>query len=66
MGASPVETPPARPRLLDQVRDAILRLHYSRRTEESYSHWIKRFIYFTASVVRGETPHRYWFVCWNR
>jgi integron integrase len=36
----------ARPRLLDQVRDAIRRLHYSHRTEETYIHWIKRFIHF--------------------
>ena len=36
----------ARPRLLDQVRDAIRRLHYSRRTEEAYVQWIKRFIFF--------------------
>ena len=34
------------PRLLDQVRDAIRRKHYSPRTEETYVHWIKRFIYF--------------------
>ena len=33
-------------RLLDQVRDAIRRRHYSPRTEETYVHWIKRFIYF--------------------
>ena len=37
---------PSRPRLLDQVRNAIRRKHYSLRTEESYVHWIKRFIYF--------------------
>ena len=37
---------PAQPRLLDQVRDAIRRRHYSPRTEETYIHWIKRFIYF--------------------
>ena len=36
-----------RPRLLDSVRDAIRRLHYSPRTEERYVHWIKRFIYFS-------------------
>src|SRR6185436_13783376 len=36
------------PRLLDQVRDAIRRKHYSPRTEETYVHWIKRFIYFHA------------------
>jgi integrase len=35
-----------RPRLLDQVRAAIRRLNYSRRTEEAYVHWIKRYIYF--------------------
>lgn len=33
------------PRLLDRVREAIRRKHYSRRTEEAYIHWIKRFIY---------------------
>ncbi len=38
---------PKPPRLLDQVRDAIRRLHYSPRTEEAYVHWIKRFIYFS-------------------
>ena len=36
---------PAKPRLLDRVREAIRRKHYSRRTEETYVHWIKRFIY---------------------
>jgi len=33
-------------RLLDQLGDAIRRLHYSRRTEESYRHWIRRYIFF--------------------
>ena len=37
--------PPAKPRLLDRVREAIRRKHYSRRTEETYVHWIRRFIY---------------------
>ena len=37
---------PIRPRLLEQVRNAIRRKHYSLRTEDSYVHWIKRFIYF--------------------
>jgi integron integrase len=41
-------TPSSKPqRLLDRVREAIRRLHYSRRTEETYIHWIKRFIYFS-------------------
>ncbi len=39
--------PATAPRLLDQVRDAIQRRHYSPRTEESYVHWIKRFIFFS-------------------
>jgi integron integrase len=39
--------PTDRPRkLLDQVREAIQRKHYSPRTAESYVHWIKRFIFF--------------------
>ena len=37
---------PAKPRLLDQVREAIRTRHYSRRTEESYVAWIRRFIIF--------------------
>ena len=37
---------PASPKLLDRVRDAIRMRHYSYRTEETYVHWIKRFIYF--------------------
>jgi hypothetical protein len=28
------------------VGEAIRRGHYSRRREEAYAHWIKRFIYF--------------------
>jgi hypothetical protein len=32
--------------LLDRVREAIRTRHYSRRTEESYVLWIKRFILF--------------------
>jgi integron integrase len=34
------------PRLLDQVRETVRALHYSIRTEETYVHWIKRFILF--------------------
>ena len=36
-----------RPRLLDTARDAIRRRHYSYRTEQSYLHWMKRFILFS-------------------
>ena len=35
-----------KPKLLDQVREAIRMRHYSLRTEEAYVHWIKRFILF--------------------
>jgi site-specific recombinase XerD len=35
-----------KPKLLDQVRQAIETRHYSPKTEESYIHWIKRFIFF--------------------
>ena len=37
---------PRPPRLLDQVRDCLRARHYSLRTEETYLHWIKRFIRF--------------------
>src|SRR3990172_4902836 len=32
--------------LLDQVRQAIRKRHYSHKTEEAYVGWIKRFIHF--------------------
>jgi len=35
-----------KPRLLDRVRFAVRRRHYSRRTEEAYVLWIRRFILF--------------------
>ena len=39
---------PAKPaRLLVQVHEAVRRRYFSRRTEEAYVHWIKRFIYFS-------------------
>ncbi len=36
----------APPKLLDRVRDRIRRLGYAKRTEQSYVHWIKRFILY--------------------
>ena len=36
----------AKPKLLDQERQAIRTRHYSYRTEKAYTHWIKRFIFF--------------------
>ena len=35
-----------RPKLLDRVRAAIRARHYSRRTEEAYVYWIRRYIFF--------------------
>jgi len=37
---------PPKPRLLDQVREAIRTRHMNYRTEEAYVHWIKRYIFF--------------------
>ena len=34
------------PRLMEQVRAEIRARHYSRRTEDAYVHWIRRFIAF--------------------
>lgn len=33
-------------RLLDQLREQIRYLHYSLRTEEAYTYWVKKFIHF--------------------
>jgi integron integrase len=35
-----------KPKLLDQVRDVIRLKHFSIRTEQTYIHWIRRFILF--------------------
>lgn len=41
-----MENRPAKPKLLDQVRDRIRLKHYSRRTEDVYVDWAKRFILY--------------------
>jgi len=38
--------PAQKPKLLDCLREALRSRHYSRRTEQTYCHWVKRFIYF--------------------
>lgn len=35
-----------KPKLLDQLREALRSRHYSRRTEQTYCHWVKKYIYF--------------------
>lgn len=34
------------PKLLDRLREALRSRHYSRRTEQTYCYWVKRFIFF--------------------
>jgi integrase len=48
------------PRLLDQVRDVIRRLHYSIRTEQTYVDWIRRFILFHRKRHSKEMGRRRW------
>jgi integron integrase len=49
---TPAEAPP--PRLLDRVRAVLRARHYSRRTEESYIAWIRRYIHFHGRRHPGE------------
>ena len=35
-----------KPKLLDRLREALRSRHYSRRTEQTYVMWVKRFIFF--------------------
>jgi len=35
-----------KPKLLDHLCQALRARHYSRRTEQTYCHWVKRFVYF--------------------
>jgi len=38
---------PARaPKLMDQLNEALRSRHTSRRTEQAYCHWVRRFIFF--------------------
>ena len=43
-GHAPAAT--AKPKLLNRLREALRSRHYSRRTEQTYCHWVKRFILF--------------------
>jgi len=44
------EEPPSRsvrkPKLMEMMSTALRTRHYSRRTEEAYRHWVRRFIFF--------------------
>jgi hypothetical protein len=48
------------PLLQDVIKQIRVR-HYSRRTEETYLHWIKRYIYFHKKrhpdeIINGDCP----------
>ncbi len=47
---------PKSPKLLDQLRFTLRRMHYSYRTEQSYVNWVKRFILFHKER-RGQYVH---------
>lgn len=40
------EAAATRPRLLDRLREALISRHYSRRTEQTYCYWVRRYIFF--------------------
>ncbi len=47
---------PPKPKLLDQVCQAIRARHYSDRTNKAYVHWIKRYIFFHDNAIRWKWP----------
>jgi site-specific recombinase XerD len=38
--------PAQKPKLLERLSEALRSRHYSRRTEQSYTHWVRRFVFF--------------------
>ena len=48
-------TPPDTPRLLDRVSERLRLLHRSRRTEQAYCDWIRRFVLFHGTRHPSET-----------
>ena len=46
------------PRLYDSVVEALRIRHYSRRTEEAYLHWIRRFLVFHNGTHPRELAER--------
>jgi site-specific recombinase XerD len=45
-------------RLMDQMRDALRSRHYSRRTEQAYSLWVRRFLRFHHMRHLGDMGER--------
>ena len=52
----PVHAPLQGPKLLDRMRHAIRTRHYSRRTEEAYLTWVRRYVKFHGLRHPGELP----------
>jgi len=46
----------SKPKLLDQLRESLRARHYSRRTEQTYCNWVKRFIHFHNVRHPAEMP----------
>lgn len=46
MSPPPADSAPHAPMLLEVVHERIQAKHYSRRTEEAYTNWIKKFVFF--------------------
>jgi len=59
-GRSPLGLFPGRPapRLYDRVVEALRSRHYSRRTEEAYLHWIRRFLAFHSGTHPRELAEK--------
>lgn len=51
---------PGQPRLLDRVRIALRTRHLSRRTEQAYVFWIRRYILSRHPATRSRPT------CWRR
>jgi hypothetical protein len=43
----------AKKKLPDQIRDVMRLKHYSLRTEQAYTDWIRRLISFRNKIIRG-------------
>ncbi len=54
--ALPARAPHAGPKLLDRMRHAIRMRHYSRRTEEAYLLWVRRYVRFHDLRHPAELP----------
>lgn len=51
------------PRLYDRVVEVLRSRHYSRRTEEAYLHWIRRFL--LGQILLAFSLRRSGRLCWS-